>query len=116
VSEPTYRYVYAAETHGQSPVATDIVKIDAETGEARTWGRPGTYPGEPVFVPAPDADAEDDGVLLSVVSDPAADRSALVCLDAATMTERGQAVVPHHLPYGFHGQFYGPHDPGRSMA
>jgi carotenoid cleavage dioxygenase-like enzyme len=111
-----YQYVYAAETHGRSPVPTDLVKVDVETGAARAWGRPGTYPGEPVFVPAPKPDAEDDGVLLSVVSDPAANHSALVCLDAATMAERGRANLPHHLPYGFHGQFYGPPDPGRSMA
>ena len=67
-------------------------------------------------MPAPDPDAEDDGVLLSVVCDPPADRSTLVCLDAATMTERARAPLPHRLPYGFHGQFYGPTDPGRSMT
>ena len=110
-----YRYVYAAETHGGSSLPTDLVKVDLETGRARTWGEPGSHPGEPVFVPAPDPDAEDDGVLLSVVCDPPADRSTLVCLDAATMTERARAPLPHRLPYGFHGQFYGPTDPGRSM-
>jgi carotenoid cleavage dioxygenase-like enzyme len=111
-----YQYAYAAETHGRSPLPTDVVKIDVGTGRARTWGEPGTYPGEPVFVPAPDPDGEDDGILLSVVSDPGSDRSVLVCLDAATMTERARAPLPHHLPYGFHGQFYGPPDPGRSVA
>jgi carotenoid cleavage dioxygenase-like enzyme len=111
-----YRYVYAAETHGRSGLPTDLVKVDVETGAARTWGEPGAYPGEPTFVPAPDPDAEDDGLVLSVVNDPGAGRSVVVGLDAATMTERFRAPLPHHAPYGFHGQFYGPADPGRSMA
>jgi hypothetical protein len=36
-------------------------------------------------------------------------------LDATTLSERGRAPLPHRLPYGFHGQYYGPASPGRSM-
>jgi carotenoid cleavage dioxygenase-like enzyme len=28
-------------------------------------------------------------------------------LDAATFAERARAEVPHHIPFGFHGQFFG---------
>ena len=65
------------------------------------------YPGEPVFVAAPDAEAEDDGVLLSVVFDSRSGRSFMLVLDAAELTELARAEAPHHIPYGFHGQFVG---------
>ncbi|QLG27854.1 carotenoid oxygenase family protein [Halorarum halophilum] len=110
-----YRYTYLAETGCGSSLPTGIVKVDVETEQARRWRESGTYPGEPVFVPAPDADDEDDGVLLSVLLEPSEDRSVLVCFDAATLSEHGRAPLPHRLPYGFHGQFYGPTAPGRSM-
>jgi len=109
-----YRYVYLAETNGRSSLPTTLVKVDLESGSATAWEDPGTHPGEALFVPAPDPDSEDDGVLLSVVLDPAADRSVLVCLDAAGMAELARARLPHRLPYGFHGQFYGPTAPNRS--
>jgi hypothetical protein len=35
----------------------------------------------------------------------------LPVLGAETLTERARAPLPHRLPYGFHGQFYGPHSP-----
>jgi carotenoid cleavage dioxygenase-like enzyme len=110
-----YRYVYLAKTDGSSGLPTRLVKVDTERGTATAWEQPGAYPGEAIFVPAPDPATEDDGVLLSVVLDPDAGRSVLVCLDAVTMTELARAPLPHRLPYGFHGQFYGPTAPERSM-
>jgi len=116
VNGERHRYVYLAETGGTSSLPTDVAKVDAETGTVRRWRESNTHPGEPLFVSAPDADAEDEGVLLTVVLDPAADRSHLVCLDAETLRELGRAHLPHRLPFGFHGQFYGSSSPGRSMA
>src|SRR5205814_2032642 len=46
-----------------------LVKIDTSSGETRLWHRENYYPGEPIFVPRPGAEDEDDGVLLSVVLD-----------------------------------------------
>ena len=73
--------------------------------DAVTWSEDGCYPGEPVFVAAPDGQGEDDGVLLSVVLDAHRGNSFLLVLDAATLTELARAEVPHHIPFGFHGQF-----------
>jgi carotenoid cleavage dioxygenase-like enzyme len=28
-------------------------------------------------------------------------------LDADTLAERARAEVPHHIPHGFHGQYFG---------
>jgi carotenoid cleavage dioxygenase-like enzyme len=100
-----YRYAYGAGPSADGTFLDQIVKADVETGESRTWSEAGTYPGEPVFVAAPDAEAEDEGVLLSVVLDAAADSSYLLVLDAMDLHELARARVPHHIPFGFHGQF-----------
>lgn len=39
--------------------------------DPQVWYQKGFYPSEPVFVPSPDAQDEDDGVILSVVLTPA---------------------------------------------
>ncbi len=101
-----YDTVYGIGNRVENDFADQLVKIDVDSGAAQTWYEDGTYPGEPVFVPHPDGEEEDDGVLLSVVLDPAADRSFLVVLDADSFTERARATVPHAIPFGFHGQFW----------
>jgi beta,beta-carotene 9',10'-dioxygenase len=70
-----------------------------------SWAESGSYPGEPVFVARPEAQGEDDGVLLSVVLDSVAGSSFLLILDATDLGELARARVPHHIPFGFHGQF-----------
>jgi carotenoid cleavage dioxygenase-like enzyme len=55
---------------------------------------------------APGGYAEDDGVLLSVVLDAGQRRSFLLVLDAANLEERARAAVPHHIPFGFHGNHF----------
>ncbi len=101
-----YQCVYGVGTHAPGNFTDQIVKIDVETGAAETWHEAGIYPGEPVFVPRPDATAEDDGLLLSVGLDPDRERSFLLVLDAASLEEQARAVVPHAIPFGFHGQFF----------
>lgn len=39
-------------------------------GDLQVWREDGFYPSEPIFVPAPGADEEDGGVILSVVITP----------------------------------------------
>jgi carotenoid cleavage dioxygenase-like enzyme len=58
-----------------------------------------------VFVAAPEAGDEDEGVLLSVVLDNRTGNSFLLVLDARSLDEMARAEVPHHIPFGFHGQF-----------
>ena len=82
------------------------MKIDVTDGSHVEWDEPHAWAGEPVFVPRPGAEAEDDGVVLSVVLDVAAGRSFLLVLDAASFTEIARAEAPHHIPFGFHGQFF----------
>jgi beta,beta-carotene 9',10'-dioxygenase len=102
-----YRYAYAAGGHDRrtDDFLNQLAKLDVHTGATRTWHEPGTYPGEPVLVPAPEPTSEDDGVILSVVLDTTEQRSFLLVLDAATFTELARAQVPHVIPFGFHGRF-----------
>jgi carotenoid cleavage dioxygenase-like enzyme len=103
-----YRVVFGA---GPSPGGPGwferIVRLDLAGGDATAWEEPGTFPGEPVFVPRPDAEAEDDGVLLSVLLEPDRGASSLLVLDAGDLSETARARVPHHIPFGFHGQHFG---------
>ena len=99
-----YRYVWGNDVGG-SGWFEQIVKLDTLEGSTRSFSQPGCYPGEPVFVARPQAEREDDGVLLSVVLDAGAESSFLLVLDAGDLHELARAEVPHHIPFGFHGQF-----------
>lgn len=102
-----YRYVYGVGNRDDRPgdFINKLIKVDTHDGTARTWFADDAYPGEPVFVPAPDTRSEDDGVVLSVVL--GAEGSYLLVLDAASFTEVARASIPQVVPFGFHGQFFG---------
>ena len=99
-----YRYAWGNDV-GPGGWLEKIVRVDVESGESIAWAQADCFPGEPVFVARPDGAAEDDGVLLSVVLDAAAESSFLLVLDAATLAPLARATVPHAIPFGFHGQF-----------
>ena len=105
-TEP-YHYVYAngIAERGGSMLPDTIVKFDVESGEVKEWRDDNHFPGEPVFVARPDADTEDDGVLLNVVLDANTDTSYLLLLDARDLSEIARARVPQHVPFGFHGTY-----------
>jgi carotenoid cleavage dioxygenase-like enzyme len=103
-NERPYRYAWGVGW-SRSDWFDRVVKADVEERSADVWAEDGCYPGEPVFVAEPGADAEDAGVLLSVVFDARRGNSFMLVLDAATLEERARAEVPHHIPFGFHGQF-----------
>jgi carotenoid cleavage dioxygenase-like enzyme len=101
-----YRTVYGIGADDDRLFASGIVKVDVTTGDGDRWVQSGTFPGEPVYVPRPGARTEDDGVLLSVVLEPDRGASSLLVLDARDLSELARARVPHHIPFGFHGQHY----------
>lgn len=102
-NERPYRYVWGVGAAGGW--LDRIVKGDVVERTTQVWAEDGTFPGEPVFVAAPDAQDEDEGVLLSVVLDGRRETSFLLILDAATLEEVARAEVPHPIPFGFHGSF-----------
>jgi beta,beta-carotene 9',10'-dioxygenase len=98
-----YRYVYCSRSADRW--FDRLVKVDVSDGSESVWSAPGCHPGEPIFVRKPGTDDEDAGVVLSVVLDAAAGRSFLLVLDAHGFEELARAEAPHHIPFGFHGQF-----------
>nr|XP_057929800.1 retinal Mueller cells isomerohydrolase-like isoform X1 [Doryrhamphus excisus] len=85
-----------------------IVKLNVQTKETLIWQEDECYPSEPLFVPTPGAAQEDDGVLLSIVVKPGAERPGfLLVLDATEMTELARAEVNTIFPVTLHG-FYKP--------
>jgi carotenoid cleavage dioxygenase-like enzyme len=101
-----YRYVYAIRSKQKGAFFDGLVKIDIASGEAKAWEEPDKYPGEPVFIPKPGATSEDGGVIVSIVLDVKNKNSFLLILDAETFKEVARATVLHHIPFGFHGNFY----------
>jgi beta,beta-carotene 9',10'-dioxygenase len=84
-----------------------ISSVNLSTGICRTFSEDKHYLGEAVFVPKPGRRSESDGVLLSVGLDGAKGRSYLLALEPTTLTPIAKAHVPHAIPSGFHGMFFG---------
>jgi carotenoid cleavage dioxygenase-like enzyme len=99
-------YSYAYFTGADTGWIDRLVKVDVRDGSRREWGADGCHPGEPVFVREPGRDEEDAGVVLSVVLDSRAGHSFLLVLDAGSFEEIARADAPHHIPFGFHGQYF----------
>jgi beta,beta-carotene 9',10'-dioxygenase len=102
----TCDYSYAYFTGADSGWIDRLVKVDVRDGSRSEWRADGCFPGEPVFVREPGADGEDAGVVLSVVLDTKAGHSFLLVLDAGSFEEIARADAPHHIPFGFHGQYF----------
>jgi len=101
-----YRYVYGAGNKVRENFIDNLVKLDLDHNATSSWYEEGCYPGEPVFVATPEAADEDDGVILSIVLDANKAASFLLILDASTFRELARAEVSHHIPFGFHGNYF----------
>ncbi|GAA2778794.1 carotenoid oxygenase family protein [Saccharopolyspora taberi] len=95
-----HRYVYAAGGSGS------VVKYDTRSGSPAVHDlAPHQVAGEAVFVPS--GGGEDEGWLLSVVTDTAADSSELLVLDATSVEPVASVALPRRVPSGFHGSWIG---------
>ncbi|MDQ0945952.1 carotenoid oxygenase family protein [Streptomyces sp. V1I1] len=104
-----HRYQYAISfPDDRGGGAHGVVKYDWDTGgrQILPMGE-GRLLSEAVFVPAAGATAEDDGYLLTVVSDLGADASQLLVLDATDPARTPVATVhlPRRVPAGIHGSW-----------
>jgi carotenoid cleavage dioxygenase len=107
VGQP-YRYAYAVEFSVDNQGGQCLLKHDLH--ERRTTEhRFGTHrkPGEFVFVPRPDATAEDAGWLVGYAYNLDTQRGEFHVIDAQDMTGPAQAIVelPARVPMGFHGNW-----------
>ncbi len=93
---------FAFEFHG-------VVKYDLETGATQEhYYADSEVSGEHAFAPNPDGTSEDDGWLLSFVTDRATDTTDLVVLDARDLGAEPVARVriPRRVPIGFHANWF----------
>jgi carotenoid cleavage dioxygenase-like enzyme len=67
---------------------------------------PDCYAGEPIFIPDPNFQKEDDGVILSVILDAENRGSFLLALNACDFSEIARSKIPHAIPFGLHGRFF----------
>lgn len=105
-----HRYVYLGAAHpnqGSAPLQ-GILKRDNQSGETQFWSSaPHGFVSEPVFIPKPGSEVEDQGWLISVVYESQKHRSDIIILDAQNL-EKGplaQLHLQHHIPYGLHGSW-----------
>lgn len=100
-------YFYASGSLGESAFENSITKFDVSKKVNTTWvGESTQYPGEPQLILNPNAKTEDDGVLISAVTDEKPDgNDFLLFLDAKTMEEVGRVLFQTHVPFSCHGHF-----------
>ncbi|MDS3860613.1 carotenoid oxygenase family protein [Thermosynechococcaceae cyanobacterium BACA0444] len=116
VGQP-YRYLYTAAADnptGNAPLQ-GILRLDLETQTQEFWSAaPRGFVTEPVFVPDPtrinpedSASQETAGWLLVLTYEASRQKSDLVILDAANVSQGPLARLhlKHHIPYGLHGTF-----------
>ncbi|KAI9192165.1 hypothetical protein LWI28_019103 [Acer negundo] len=97
-----YRYAYACGAQRPCNFPNTLTKIDLVEKKAKNWYDEGAVPSEPFFVARPGATEEDDGVVISMISEKNGDGYALL-LDGSTFEEIARAKFPYGLPYGLHG-------------
>ncbi|KAM8703044.1 hypothetical protein ACLKA7_005391 [Drosophila subpalustris] len=104
-----YRYFYAISSDVDAQNPGTLIKVDVVSKTCKTWCEDNIYPSEPIFVPAPEPQSEDDGVILaSMVVGGLNDRYVgLIVLCARTMTELGRCDFHTNgpVPKCLHGWF-----------
>ena len=103
-----YRYGYTAAARGGEMTFGALIKHDLEQGTRESREAPaGVSFMEPVFVPASDGAAEDEGWVMVYTYDAARNGSDVLILDARDLTGDPVATVrlPGRVPYGFHGNW-----------
>ncbi|HNP72007.1 MAG TPA: carotenoid oxygenase family protein [Kouleothrix sp.] len=78
------------------------LRLDLQTGETRCWQRERATQLEPLFVPRPGAQAEDDGVLLVPTLADGDEGTRIGVVDAASMQCLALLHAPQVIPFGFH--------------
>ncbi|XP_071964304.1 carotenoid-cleaving dioxygenase, mitochondrial-like [Antedon mediterranea] len=96
-----YRYFYGLGYGLQT-----LLKVDISTKTSTSWREVDWFPSEPIFVESPNAQQEDEGVILSSVIHLKGEQPPfLLILDANTFTEVARAEIPADVVYGMHGLF-----------
>ncbi|XP_047424328.1 beta,beta-carotene 15,15'-dioxygenase [Mugil cephalus] len=105
VNGKKHRFVYGNIVE-ESALSKQVGKFDVETKEMIYWGEDNCWPSEPVFVPRPNGESEDDGVILiSVINSNPGQSGFVAVLDGRTFKEVARAYVDAELHKDMHGFF-----------
>lgn len=101
------RYSYHASIPDtQTQVFDGVLKYDLQKGSYERHDFGGAWAGsEPAFAPRFDAQDEDDGYVISFVTDVTTGGSKALILDAQNLADKplAQISIPQRIPLGFHG-------------
>ena len=87
---------------------TGLVKYNNDTGQSSQWDYgDGVFGSEAVFAPKPGADRrseEDDGYVITLVTDSNTWRSHCLVFDATDIAQGpvARVTMPRRIPFGFH--------------
>ncbi|MEP0643369.1 carotenoid oxygenase family protein, partial [Parasphingorhabdus sp.] len=105
VAGQPYRYVYSATGEPGWFLFNGLTKHDLETGEADhiSFGEQ-RFGSEAPFIPRANAQSEDDGYLISFITDMAQDRSECIIIDAQNVAAGPVCtiILPHRISSGTH--------------
>tara|TARA_R110000824_G_scaffold61807_2_gene164015 strand:- start:1939 stop:3396 length:1458 start_codon:yes stop_codon:yes gene_type:complete len=100
-----YRYVYSVTGEPGWFLFNGLTKHDLETGEAEhlSFGEQ-RFGSEAPFIPRANAQSEDDGYLISFITDMAQDRSECIIIDAKDIAAGPVCTIllPHRISSGTH--------------
>ncbi|XP_010737874.2 beta,beta-carotene 15,15'-dioxygenase [Larimichthys crocea] len=100
-----HRFVYGNCVE-ESALSKQIAKFDTETKKMVYWTEDNCWPSEPVFIPRPNGESEDDGVILSsVINSNPGQSDFIIILDGKTFKEVARACVNADLQKDMHGFF-----------
>ncbi|KAM9839192.1 beta,beta-carotene 15,15'-dioxygenase [Aulostomus maculatus] len=100
-----HRFVYGCCVE-ESALSKQIGKFDTETKEVTHWSEDNCWPSEPVFIPRPNGECEDDGVILTSVINSNPDQlNFILVLDAKTFKEVARGYLNTELHKDMHGYF-----------
>ncbi|KAI8647630.1 putative carotene oxygenase [Parasitella parasitica] len=116
-----------APSYASGSVVNGLIKLDLENvylgrntddeSSAKIWDEPGSSCAEPIFVPSPDGQDEDDGVVMSIVNTTLEDGREscfLLILDACSFEEIARTTIGSFNAVTLHGSFVDKH--GRGVA
>jgi len=100
-----YRYIYSVSNTPGYFQFDGLSKNDLVTGEVQDYDfGEHRYGSEPAFAPRHNSKTEDDGYVVSIISDTKLDRSEFVMFDAKDITQGPicQVILPHRISSGVH--------------
>lgn len=105
-----YQFFYAISSDVDAENPGTLIKVDVVNKTRLTWCENNCYPSEPIFVPSPQSEFEDDGIILAsmVWGKGETNRAGLLILDAKTLIEVGRCEfndLPGPVPKCLHGWF-----------